>query len=165
LEALLIFFLRLIDVGLATVRLMLMTRGYKTLVWILGFIGAQIFVTTIRPLIGHLDDWGKLLAYAGGFATGLVVGMYIEERIAVGYIHLRIISPRRGCELAERLRKTGHAVTEVSAWGKDGEVALLFCSVRRKEVHAITELICRVDEAAFVTAENVRAVEHGFWGK
>jgi len=164
-QVLTIFLLRVVDVGLATVRLMMVTRGYKAAVWGLGFLSALIFVTTIRPLIGHLDDWAKLLGYAGGFATGIVVGLFIEERMAVGYTHLRTISPRRGSELAERLRESGHAVTEISAWGKDGEVAVLFCSVRRKEARTVIDLICQVDEAAFVTAENVRAVENGFWGR
>jgi uncharacterized protein YebE (UPF0316 family) len=106
-QVLAIFLLRVIDVGLATVRLMMVSRGYKAAVWGLGFLSALIFVTTIRPLIGHLDDWAKLLGYAGGFATGIVVGLLIEERMAVGYTHLRIISPRRGSALAERLRGKG----------------------------------------------------------
>jgi len=93
-----------------------------------------------------------------------VLGMWIEGRLAIGYTHLRVISPRRGAELAEQLRQAGYAVTEVSGQGKDGMVSLLNCSVLRRKAPGAINLVEQIDPEAFVTAEAVRAVRRGFWG-
>jgi uncharacterized protein YebE (UPF0316 family) len=93
----------------------------------------------------------------------IVVGMAIEERLAIGHIQLTIISPGRGAALAERLRAEGYAITELSGRGKDGVVTMLSCSVLRKNVSKVQELVNEVDDSAFITAEDVRSVRHGFW--
>ena len=135
----------------------------KALAWVLSFIKSFLFLIVIQILLKDLHNWSKILAYATGFATGLVVGMWIEEKIAVGYTHLRITSPRRGAELAERLRAEGYAVTEIAAQGKNGMVTLLNCNVLRKKTPEVEEIIVNSDPDAFVTAEAVRSVQRGFW--
>ncbi len=163
LGALLIFMLRVSDMSLDTLRVLFVMRGRKSIVWILGFAQSAIFVLAITSVLSNLDNPINIIGYAAGFATGNVIGILIEERLAVGYIHLQIISPRRGSAIGDRLREEGYAVTEVSARGKDGMVALLNCSVRRRQVTKVESLIYKVDESAFVTAADVRTVRRGFW--
>jgi uncharacterized protein YebE (UPF0316 family) len=149
--------------SLFTMRFMLMARGYKLISGLLGFIGSIVFVIAIRPVVQDLSSWGNLIGYAAGFSTGMVIGLIIEERIAVGYTFLRIFSSRRGKELAEKLRHEGFAITEVPARGKDGYVSLLHCFARRKRLAELVELIQETDEDSFISAENVRSVRGGFW--
>jgi len=162
-SAFIIFILRMVDVSLYTLRLLMIVHDRKALVWVLSFIKSFLFLIVIQIVLKDLTNWSKLLAYATGFATGLVVGMWIEEKIAVGYTHLRITSPRRGAELAEHLRAEGYAVTEIAAQGKDGMVTLLNCNVLRKKTPEVEEIIINSDPDAFVTAEAVRSVQRGFW--
>ena len=159
----LIFALRVSDMTLDTLRVLVVMRGRKGTAWVLGFFQALIFVIAITTVLSNLDNPLNILGYAAGFATGNVVGMLIEERLAIGHIQLSIISPRRGAALAERLRAEGYAITEISARGKDGVVALLSCSVLRKNVAKVQQLVNEVDESAFITAEDVRPVRRGFW--
>jgi len=159
----LIFALRVSDMTLDTLRVLVVMRGRKGIAWVLGFFQALIFVIAITTVLSNLDNPLNILGYAAGFATGNVVGMLIEERLAIGHIQLSIISPRRGAALAERLRAEGYAITEISARGKDGVVALLSCSVLRKNVAKVQQLVNEVDESAFITAEDVRPVRRGFW--
>jgi uncharacterized protein YebE (UPF0316 family) len=161
--ALLIFGLRIIDTSLATVRVLFVVRGRRLLAWILGFFQALLYVFAISSVLANLDNWYYMLAYAAGFATGVVVGIMIEERIAVGHTHLTIISPLRGAVIAEKLREGGFAVTEVPARGKDGTVGLLICNVNRRDFHTAEEIVEQVDSEAFITAENVTPVRRGFW--
>ena len=104
-----------------------------------------------------------ILAYAAGFATGGTVGVWIEERLALGFTHIQIISPRRGAILSQRLREDGFAVTEIPARGKDGTVSMLDLSVRRNQVTDIEKIINECDETAFVTSEDVRPMRRGFF--
>jgi uncharacterized protein YebE (UPF0316 family) len=164
LSALTLFALRVVDVSLYTVRIMMVVRGRKRIAWAFAFMQSIVFVVAIRAVLSDLGNWGKIIGYAAGFATGVIVGMWLEGRLAIGYTHLEIISPRRGAELAETLRQSGFAVTEMSGQGKDGMVSVLNCNVLRRRGRKVEEIVLRVDPDAFVTAESVRAVRRGFWG-
>ncbi|HSF83263.1 MAG TPA: DUF5698 domain-containing protein [Anaerolineales bacterium] len=163
-SALTIFVLRMLDITLYTVRITMVMRGRKLFAWIFGFCQAVVFVVAIRQVLVGLDNWLNIAGYAAGFATGNVAGMLIEGRLAIGITHLRVVSPRRGAELAEHLRSSGYAVTEVAGRGIQGVVGVINCSVRRREAPQVTRLVAEIDDQAYITAEDVRLVWHGFWG-
>jgi uncharacterized protein YebE (UPF0316 family) len=133
----LIFLMRVADMTLDTLRVLVVMRGKKGIAWMLGFFQSSIFVLAISTVLSNLDNPLNMVGYAAGFATGNVVGMWIEERLAIGHLHLRIISSRRGAAIAEALRAEGYAVTEIPARGKDGTVSLLAISVLRKNAGKI----------------------------
>lgn len=161
--ALLIFSLRVFEISLETLRALFTMRGKKTLVWAFGFIRATIFVMTIAFVLGNVENLVNILAYAGGFATGNIVGIWIEERLALGFVEMRIVSSRRGQRIMEALRDENYAVTEFLARGKDGMVSALSCTVRRRFAADVEKTVRSIDQEAFITAEDVRSVRHGFW--
>jgi len=163
LSALAVFVLRIIDISLYTLRLRMMARGHKTLIWILSFCQAMVYVVALRLVFTDLGAWNKVIGYSAGYATGLVVGIIIEERMAIGFTHLRIISPTRGAQITDRLRSEGYGVTEVAAQGKDGMVTLLNCNILRKNANSVERIVLDVDPQAFVITQAVRAVQHGYW--
>ena len=79
-----IFALRVSDMTLDTLRLLFVVRGRKGISWVLGFFQSVIFVIAITSVLSHLDNPLNIIGYAAGFATGNVVGMWIEERLAIG---------------------------------------------------------------------------------
>ncbi len=160
---LLIFGLRVSDMTLDTLRILYVLRGRRLIVWVLGFIQSTIFLFAITSVLQNLDNPLNILSFAAGFATGNVIGMWIEERLAIGYTHLRLISTGRGSAIAERLRGEGYAVTEIPARGKDGAVTLINCSVLRRQVGRASALAQEMDSGVFITAEDVRPVRRGFW--
>ena len=159
----LIFMLRVGDMTLDTLRVLVVMRGRKTAAWVLGFFQALIFVVAISSVLSNLDNMLNILGYAAGFATGNVVGMLIEEKLAIGHVQISIVSPRLGNAIAERLREEGYAITEIPARGKDGMVTMLTAGVLRKHVDRVHKIVNEVDGSAFVTAEDVRPVRRGFW--
>ena len=159
----LIFALRVSDMTLDTLRVLTVMRGRKGIAWILGFFQSSIFVLAITSVLQNLDNPLNILGYAAGFATGNVVGMFIEEKLAIGHLQLSIISPARGAAIAERLREAGYAITEIPARGKDGMVTLLSCSVLRKSADQVRGIVNEIDDSAFITSEDVRPVRRGFW--
>jgi uncharacterized protein YebE (UPF0316 family) len=162
-SALIIFALRVVGVTFATLRILTVVSGGKFLAWLFGFLQALTYVLTIGWVFSDLGNWMKLIGYAMGFATGLVVGMLIESRLAFGFTNLQVVSPHRGLEMAQGLREQGYAVTEVSAHGKDGAVEILHCSVMRKYESKIFAAISNLDPEAFITAKNVYCIQNGFW--
>jgi uncharacterized protein YebE (UPF0316 family) len=163
LVALGIFALRVCDMSLDTIRVLFVVRGRKGLAWALGFMQSLIFVIAISSVLANLDNPLNIVGYAAGFATGNVVGMTIEERLAIGHLQLTIISPMRGAAIAELLREHGYAVTEVAGRGLSGTVTLLHVGVMRKNLDEVETLVLEADPEAFVTAEEIRPVRRGFW--
>lgn len=161
--ALSIFFLRVIDMSLDTIRVLFVVRGRKLLAWILGFFQSAVFVVAISSVLTNPQNFLTIIGYAAGFATGNVVGMFIEERLAIGHIHLSIVSPTRGFGIAEKLRSQGYAVTEIAARGLTGTVTLLHVDVMRRQLSEVDNLVRETDPEAFITAEDVRPVRRGFW--
>lgn len=159
----LIFMLRVTDMSLDTLRVLVVMRGRKLIAWVLGFFQALIFVLAISSVLKNLDNPLNVIGYAAGFATGNVVGMWIEEKLAIGHAHINIVSSRLGTAIAENLRNAGFAVTEIPARGKDGMVMMLNLSVLRKYVDQVHKIANQVDSTAFITAEDVRPIRRGFW--
>jgi uncharacterized protein YebE (UPF0316 family) len=161
--ALLIFALRVGDMSLDTIRVLFVVRGKKLIVWILGFFQSLIFVVAISSVLTELDNILNVIGYATGFATGNLVGMLIEQRLAIGHILVNVISSNRGASIAEKLRSSGYAVTEIAGRGKNGTVFELHASVLRKDVPNVETIVLEADPQAFITAEDVRPVRRGFW--
>ncbi len=162
-SAALIFGLRVVDVSIATVRMLAIIRGQRLVAWFLGFFQALVFVVAIRQVFANLDNIWNMVGYAAGFATGTVVGMWLEEQLAMGYTHMRVISPGRGSVLAERLREAGYAVTEVAGRGRDGTVNVLNLTVPRKQVPTVRRIVTDFDPKAFITMEDVRPLRRGYF--
>lgn len=162
--ALIIFLVRVMDMALDTIRVLFLVRGKKLLVWVLGFFQSLLFVMAITSVLSNLDNPWNVLAYAAGFASGNVVGMLIEDRLAIGHVKLTIMSPTRGAAVTQALRNAGYGVTEMSARGRDGMVSVVYCDVLRKSMDHAENVILEANPAAFITAEDVRPVQHGFWG-
>ncbi len=160
----LIFALRVINMSLDTLRIRMMARGQKPLAFVFGVIETLIYLYTLSSIIQNLDNWVNIAAYSLGFGVGSIVGMLLDERLAVGYTHLRVISPNRGALIAETLRGEGFAVTEFSGRGRDGTVSMLSVSVKRKHSRKARELVESLDDSAFITAEDLTPLRRGYWG-
>jgi uncharacterized protein YebE (UPF0316 family) len=159
----LIFLIRVTDMSLDTMRVLFVVRGRRAQAWVVGFMQSALWVIAVASVLSHLDNLLNVLAYAAGFATGNVVGMRIEERLAIGHSHLRVISSQRGEAVAGAVRAAGYAATELSGRGKDGTVSILTTSVRRRDIEPVRSEVLIADPDAFVTLSDVRPLHRGFW--
>lgn len=158
----LIFFLRICDVSIATLRLISMLRGRKLLTVLLGFIEILIWIVVVGTVVRNLGSPILVVSYAAGFAAGTYVGMTIEERLALGLAELRVVSRAAGAGLAAALREAGYGVTEVVGRGKEGPVEVLTTVVQRRSVEDLIEEIHRLDTEAFVTVDEPVRIERGW---
>jgi len=161
-NALLIFTLRVTDVSMGTVRTTMIIRGQRKWAAMIGFVEVTIWVLAISRVISNLDTIWNIIGYSGGFATGTLLGMWIENRLAIGYANLHIISRTKGGEIAAQVRKAGYGATELQAEGQSGPVYLINVVVPRKEVEDLILLINEIDATTFVTVEDTRRVVRGY---
>jgi len=151
--------------SLDTLRVLAVVRGRKSTTWVYGILQVLLFLFLISWELGDMSNTLNVVAFCAGFATGNTMGIIVEEKIAFGYKDLRVVSSGRGREIAARLRENGFGVTEIAGHGLDGTVDVLKCSVPRKELADIASIVRQVDTSAFVSAEDIRLVSGGFWGK
>ncbi len=158
---LLIFFARVLDVTLGTLRIIFISRGRRNLAPLLGFFEVLIWIVVIGQLVQHLHSVTAYLSYAAGFAAGNFIGMWLEDRLALGTLMLRVIIPTEGQALARLVRQAGFGVTTVEGSGASGTVTLLYTVVKRRDLPVVTALIHRNHPKAFISIEDVRATEEG----
>ena len=160
--ALLIFALRVLGVTISTIRVLLMTRGRKLATAVLGFFEVLVYALAIGQVVQDLSNLPYLFSYCLGFSVGTLVGMWMEERIALGFATIRVISPGKGSQVARALRKAGYGATEGRARGKDGTVSTVQTVVRRRDIEEASATIRQAAPDAFITVEETRRVEHGY---
>jgi uncharacterized protein YebE (UPF0316 family) len=158
-DLLIIFTLRLLDVGMATVRIVLLGRGRPGPAAALGFVEAMIWVLAITRVLDGLNDPARMVAFALGFAAGTYIGSVVEEWLALGQALVRIVAPVRTEPVAPLLRAKGYGATVVNGDGLDGDVRVTFCVVPRKEVYTVTHLIHEANPAAYVTVDQTSTVD------
>jgi uncharacterized protein YebE (UPF0316 family) len=159
----LIFFARICDQSIGTLRLIFVSKGYKYIAPFLGFFEVIIWVLAISQIMQHLDNVYCYIAYGAGFATGNYVGMYLEEKISLGTVILRIIPKKDTSELVNYLRLNNYGLTIVDAEGSTGPVKIIFSIVKRKDVPHIVNIINQFNPNAFYTIEEVKAVNKGIF--
>jgi len=157
-----IFFARVLDVSIGTMRIILISRGYRFIAPILGFFEILIWLMAINTALKNLNSIVSYIIYAAGFAAGNYVGMFLEEKISIGYQSFRIITRKKASALPLTLRQEGLGVTIVDGKGLKGEVSILYTVVHKRDVKRILEIIGILEPDSFVTIEDVRSRKHGF---
>jgi len=146
---------------MATLRHIFVSKGFKKIVPILGFFEVLIWLIAMRQVFSHLDNLACFLAWAAGFSAGTYLGMYIEERLAMGTQIIRIITADDIMPLIDALKKRNQGVTIVDGHGAVGPVKLIFTIVKRTNKAQVIELIHVHTPNAFYSIEDVKGSEHG----
>lgn len=158
----LIFLARIMDVSINTIRIIYVLGGRRMTATLLGFFESFIWLMAIRQIFEHLDNWVCYIAYPGGFAMGILVGMMIEERIAYGKVIVRIITRKDVSELIMFLNNQQFRYTRVDSEGLDGPESLVFTVLPRENLEELLTKMKNILPTAFYTVEKVnRAAESG----
>lgn len=162
---LLIFFARVGDVTISTIRIIFVMSGNRIIAPILGFFEAFIWLLAIGQIFNNIDNVWSYVAYAGGFAVGTFVGITIEEKLAYGRVVLRLFAPSNVDELIGYLEENNYRYSMLDAAGRKGKVNILFMVVRRDNLKKLLASIDEFHPKAFYTIEGVRQVSEEIHAK
>ncbi|MCA9902913.1 MAG: hypothetical protein KC547_03575 [Anaerolineae bacterium] len=164
LTALLILGLRVLNTGMATVRLIIINRGHRFVSSAMAFVEAFLFAYTISTVATDFGNVLNLVAYCLGLSLGNYVGMTIESRYFLSYVTVNIISNTKGHEIALALREAGYGVTESTGEGREGTVTMLKSMVDNRQTMQLLHIVQRVHNGAFVAVEPARPIYRGWLG-
>jgi uncharacterized protein YebE (UPF0316 family) len=153
---LIIFASRATDVSLGTLRSVLANKGMKKMVPFIGFSEVLLWLFAISTVMKNLNNFMCYLGWAGGYATGIYIGLSIEERLAIGTQVIRVFTQEDITKLIESLVEKNYSYTILDGEGKKGAVKLIFIVVKRKNVKDVTEVIHRFSPNAFYSIEDIK---------
>jgi uncharacterized protein YebE (UPF0316 family) len=153
---LLIALARVVDVSIGTLRIIFVAKGLRLWAPILGFFEVSIWLGAISQVMGNLTTPINFIAYALGFSLGNYLGMYIESRLALGMVVVRIITKKDSTLLVQALRNLRYSVTVADAEGNVGAVKIIFTVIKRVDIKNVTQLILKHNPLAVYSIEDVR---------
>lgn len=160
-----IFIINVAYVTCLTMRTILTLKGYRYVAAIVSFLEVLVYVIGLGMVMSSLDQIQNVLAYAFGFSIGIIVGMKIEEKLALGYTVVNVTSSEYELDLPRQLRDLGYGVTHNTAYGRDGKRLILQILTPRRFEAKLIETIKQIDEKAFMVAYEPRTIHGGFWAK
>lgn len=162
---LLIFVSRIIDVSIGTIRVIFISRGMRAIAPILGFFEVLIWLIAIGQIMQNLTAWYYYVAYAGGFAAGTWIGIWLEGKLALGVVNLRIVTQLDASELVRELRSRDFGVTAIDATGATGPVKVLLMLLTRQDLERVIKLVKQYNPHAFYSVEDTKFVREGVFPK
>ncbi len=153
-----IFLARIVDVSMGTLRIIFVTKGMKRVAPLVGFFEVLIWLIAISRIMQDLNNWLCYFAYAAGFATGNYIGMYLEEKLAIGHEMIRVITRKDATNLIANLRGKGYGVTSIKAQGIEGDVAVIYVIARRSMIQVVLDEINLFNPHALYTVESIKYV-------
>ena len=152
LTGLVIFLARVSDVSLGTLRMLMLVKGRRLNAAAIGFFEALIYVNALGRVLNQLDRWEYVLVYALGFAAGNYLGIFLEERMALGYAGVEIIVQSESDGLVQYLRENGF-----------GPKDILTVIVPRRQMTKLMTLVNDHDSKSFTIVMDARKTMGGFY--
>ncbi len=149
-----IFFVRIVDVSIGTLRLLSVISGRSCLAFFLGFIEVSLWLALISKVLGEMSNKPLLgIFFALGFSAGNVVGILLNNKIALGYIAFKVFSRNEWKNIAEKARQAGFPVTMFRGEGEFGPITELYIVCSKKMTKKIIQIVNSLDPNAFYITE------------
>jgi len=162
---LIILVINIVYVSFFTVRMILTLKGRRYIAAFVSMIEVVIYVIGLGLVLDNVGEIQNLIAYAVGYGIGVVVGSMIEEKLALGYITVNVVSSNPDLDFTRRLRKAGYGVTSWFSYGMDGDRLSMQILTPRKYELNLYELIKEIDDKAFIISYEPTHIHGGFWVK
>jgi uncharacterized protein YebE (UPF0316 family) len=160
-----IFFGKIIEVAVSTVRLVLIARGERVIGSCVAFFEIMLWLfITGTVLSGFQNDWVKILVFGGAFAVGNYVGSWLENKLAFGLCSLQVIVTKdvKAENLVLALRRNEFGLTITEAMGMDGERLVLILNMKRKRIPEATRIIQLSCSDAVITVSDLKVAHGGY---
>lgn len=159
-----IFFARIVDVTIGTIRTVLTVKGRVLLPVILAFFEVFIwFLVAKEALNTDINSLWIPIFYSMGYATGTLIGSYISKNFLKGFIEVQVITKYNNDKMIHALRENGFGVSICSLKKNlnNEKKDMFFIQVKNKRLKEVTKIIREYDKDAFVVIQETKYVQNG----
>lgn len=160
-----IFVINIVYVSLFTIRTVMVLKGYKFIAAGISIAEAFIYIIGLGLVLDNLDNIINIVVYAIGYATGIMVGLMIEQKLALGYVVVNVTTAELDKDLPNHFRTLGYGVTHGTSYGRDGARTTMQILTPRKYEKKLIETIREMDSHAFIISYEPKNISGGFWTK
>ncbi|OLS36428.1 DUF2179 domain-containing protein [Alkalihalophilus pseudofirmus] len=160
-----ILIINVVYVTLFTVRMIFTLKGQRYLAAGVSVIEILVYVIGLSLVLDNLDQPQNLIAYALGYGIGVIIGMKVEEKLALGYITVNVITKEYEPDIPNALRDKGYGVTNWVAYGREGERLMMEILTSRRSEQNLYQTVKELDPKAFIISHEPKAFFGGFWVK
>jgi len=161
-KLLLIVVIQLIYVPLLTLRTITMVKNLKMLTALFGFLEAFTYVFGLAIVLSGEQNTLEMVVYAVGFALGLFVGVYVEQKMAIGYVTVSVNINHPNQALVDELRSLGYGVTVYQGQGRDGERFRMEILTKRRREKELYKRIDKHEPQAFLISYEPKTFKGGY---
>ena len=149
-----IFFVRILDVSMGTLRTVITVKGKNLYASLVGFVEVFIWFIVVKEALNTPETsiW-IAVAYSAGFATGTYIGGILSKMLITGNLSVQVITSNEN--MMDELRKEGFGVTVIDVKGKDVETNkyMLLIQINKKSISHLQKSIRKI---AFKTPKLIR---------
>lgn len=160
-----IFFARIIDVSLGTIRTVLVVRGRRFTPAFIAFFEVLIwFLIAREALTTEVTSILIPICYAGGYATGTYIGGFISNNLVEGLIGVNVTTKTSGAKkMVEEIRSAGFGVSAIDLKNPqdDEDKTMLIVQLNKSKLKTLTAIIRKNDPDAFVVINETKYTQNG----
>lgn len=160
-----IFFARIFDVTLGTIRTVFSVKGRTLISGLIAFIEVIVWFLVVKEALNTpYNNFFIPISYAGGYATGTVLGTYISKTFINSLISVEVITNKATPRNIKKLHDEGFAVSKVNAIKtyENSKSSILFITINSKYLSKLNNIINQIDKNAFVVINESKIVHNGF---
>ncbi len=150
-QILLILSLQLVYVPVLTLRTIMLVKGRTVIAGALGTVETLIYIFALGVVFRDLTTLG-MVVYAIGFGLGILIGGFIERKLAIGYNMIQVHTQEFPAELIQVIRDNGFGVTHYQGQGRDGIRYRLDVLAARTRMKVLRNLVEEYEPKAFLVA-------------
>ena len=152
--ALIILLAKTLELSLSAVKTVFISKGKKPFAVIVGFIECVVWALIVSAVITSLTSnvlW--LLGYCVGYSLGILVGLIIEEKIAIGIKQLEFVADKfNSLIITQFLKEHNYGFYVIDGCGKEGEVFIVKTIIQRKNESKLIKEIGEIADYHFFTS-------------
>lgn len=161
-KLILIILVQLLYVPMLTLRTISMVKNLKILTTFFGFLEALIYIFGLAIVLSGEQSALEMIVYALGFGMGLLVGILVEQKLAIGYTTMHVNINHNNEMLVAELRDKGFGVTVFRGEGKFGSRNKLEVLAKRKRESELLKLIYQNEPNAFIVSYEPKMFKGGY---
>lgn len=163
-----IFFVRIIDVSLGTIRTIMTVKDKRFIATFIGFFEVLIWFLIVREALDKNDSQILIaLFFALGYATGTYIGTYLSSRFIKGNFTVQVITSSRRDDVVKIIKESGYGVFVIDVKSSDKKIDkyMIFIEINKHNFNHLKDIIKKLDNKAFIVVNETRFVQNGYLNK
>lgn len=161
-KLILIMLVQLVYVPMLSLRTICMVKNLKILTSLFGFLEALVYIFGLAIVLSGEQSYLEMFVYAVGFAVGLLAGILIEQKLAIGFSSFEVNINHENPSLIKDLRDRGYGVTVFTGEGRNGSRLRLDILTQRKREKDLIKIVLDQEPNAFIMSYEPKMFQGGY---